>query len=58
MGRLVWERPMVADLDKLVWECPLVADLDKSALERPLVVVLGILIWKPPSLGHFKQVGI
>ena len=67
------ELNLVANWDILAQDFPLVANFDWLALKLPLggllfgqvgleapplVVVLGILIWKPPSFGPFKQVGI
>ena len=54
LGRLAWERPLVADLGRLAWECPLVADLGRLAWERPLVADLGRLAQEHPLVTLFR----
>ena len=40
MDRLVWERPLVANLERLVQDCHQVANLDREFWEYPLVAIL------------------
>ena len=49
LGRLAWERPLVADLGRLAQEHPLVTSSDRLAWEQPLVADFGRLGWERPQ---------